>query len=93
MLTAAVLPVAAAAAAVLGQYAWLALTTGVMQLTTLVTFGAPQVGYSLAPFQLSTVIRVLLGHHVFRERDVRRRLPGSAIMAAGAMPSVTVGRG
>ena len=29
-------------------YLWLALTTGVMQATTLLTFGKLQVGYSLA---------------------------------------------
>jgi hypothetical protein len=64
-----------------------------MQLTTPLTFGARQVGYSLAPFQFSTVISVALGHHVFQERDVRWRLLGSAIRVAGAMPIVSVGRG
>ena len=62
------------------------------QLTTPLTFGARHVGYSLAPFQLSTVIGVVLGRHVFQERDVRRRL-GSAMVVAGAMLIVSVGRG
>jgi hypothetical protein len=34
----------------------------------------------------------VLGHHFFRERDVGRRLLGSAIMAAGAALIVVVGR-
>jgi drug/metabolite transporter (DMT)-like permease len=48
-------------------FALLALTTGVMQWTTLVSFGRMQVGYALALFQLSAVVSVLLGHRFFRE--------------------------
>jgi drug/metabolite transporter (DMT)-like permease len=73
-------------------YARLAITTGVMQIATLFTFGALQVGYALALFQLSTVVSVVFGHHVFRERDVGRRLVGSAIMAAGAALIVVLER-
>ena len=63
---------------------WLALTTGVMQLTTLYTFGRLQVGPSLALFQLSSLISVLLGYHYFQEQHIRRRLLGAAVMVAGA---------
>ncbi len=70
---------------------WLAATTGLMQLTTLLTFGKLQVGYSLALFQLSTLITVYLGHHYFRERNIRRRLLGSLVMVVGAMLIVTLG--
>ena len=73
-------------------YLWLAVTTGLMQLTTLVTFGALQVGYSLALFQLSTLITVYLGHRYFAERNIWRRLIGSLIMVAGAVLIVTLGR-
>jgi drug/metabolite transporter (DMT)-like permease len=102
------LPVAAAAAVILlrgavGQemlrlgrhwrtYLWLALTTGLMQATTLLTFGTLQVGYSLALFQLSTLISVFLGYRYFEERNIRRRLLGSAIMVAGAVLIVSLGR-
>jgi len=72
--------------------AWLAVTTGLMQLTTLLTFGALQVGYSLALFQLSTLITVYLGHHYFQERNIRRRLFGSLVMVIGAMLIVVLGR-
>jgi drug/metabolite transporter (DMT)-like permease len=68
-----------------GWYLMLALTTGVMQLSTLLTFSALQVGYSLSLFQISTVLTVVLGHHVFREPHLWKRLVGSLIMAGGAV--------
>ena len=73
-------------------YLWLALTTGLMQLTTLLTFDKLQVGYSLALFQLSTLVTVYLGHRYFAEPNIRRRLLGSLIMVIGAMLIVTLGR-
>lgn len=71
---------------------WLTASTAVMQLTTLVAFRALQVGYSLALFQLSTLVSVYLGHRYFRERNVGRRLIGSLIMVVGAILIVTLGR-
>jgi drug/metabolite transporter (DMT)-like permease len=71
---------------------WLAITTGLMQLATLLTFGALQVGYSLALFQLSSLISVFLGYHVFAERNLRRCLVGAAVMVAGAVLIVALGR-
>ena len=63
-----------------------------MQVTTLLTFGKLQVGYSLALFQLWTLITVYLGHRYFRERNIRRRLLGSVVMVIGGMLIVTLGR-
>ena len=74
-------------------YLWLATTTGVMQLTSLLTFGQLQVGYSLALFQLSTLISVFLGYRYFQEGQIRKRLVGSLIMAAGAALIVVRGHG
>ena len=74
------------------RYLWLTVSTGAMQLATLLTFGVLQVGYSLALFQLSTLVTVYLGHRYFRERDIGRRLLGSVIMVAGAMLIVALGR-
>jgi drug/metabolite transporter (DMT)-like permease len=71
---------------------WLAATTGLMQLTTMLTFRELQVGYSLALFQLSTLITVYLGHRYFQERNIRRRLLGSLVMVTGAILIVTLGR-
>jgi drug/metabolite transporter (DMT)-like permease len=102
------LPVAAAAAGLLLRdgvrheivrfrqlwrtYLWLALATGLMQVTTLLTFGKLQVGYSLALFQLSTLISVFLGYRYFEERNMKRRLFGSSVMVAGAVLIVVLGR-
>src|ERR1019366_4440887 len=72
-------------------YLWLAITTGAMQLATLLTFGKLQVGYSLALFQLSGLISVFLGYRYFQEGQIPKRLLGSAIMAAGAVMIVLLG--
>jgi drug/metabolite transporter (DMT)-like permease len=73
-------------------YVWLATTTGVMQWTTVYTFGKLQVGYSLALFQLSALISVFLGYRYFQERHIRKRLFGAAVMVAGAALIVVLGR-
>ena len=73
-------------------FLWLALTTGLMQAATLFTFDKLQVGYSLALFQLSTLISVFLGYRYFAERNIRRRLLGSLIMVLGAVLIVSLGR-
>lgn len=89
-------PVAAAAAVVMRAsppkfvanwrtWLWLALTTGLMQSATLFTFGKLQVGYSLALFQLSSLISVWFGGRYFQERDIGRRFAASAVMVAGAI--------
>lgn len=75
-----------------GTHLWLALTTGVMQLTTLLAFGRLQVGYSLALFQLSALVSVLLGHRYFQEGNIARRLVGSGVMIVGAALIVVHGR-
>lgn len=66
-------------------FAALATTTGLMQLTSLLAFERLLVGYALALFQLSTLLSVLLGHHFFQERHLRRRLLGAGIMTGGAI--------
>jgi drug/metabolite transporter (DMT)-like permease len=73
-------------------YVSLALATGIMQLTTIVTFGRLQVGYSLALFQLSALLSVFLGYRYFQERDIRKRLLGAAVMVTGAAIIVTFGK-
>lgn len=67
-----------------GRYLALALATGAMQCATLFTFSHLQVGYSLALFQLSAAVSVLLGYRYFGEPSFRKRLTGSVVMAAGA---------
>jgi len=56
-----------------------------LQVFTLLTFEKVFVGYSLALFQLSSVLSVLLGAHFFKEKDFAVRLIGSVIMIAGTL--------
>lgn len=70
-------------------YLSLSLTTGLMQLCTLLTFGGFQVGYALALFQTSTLLTVVLGHRLFQEQHFIQRLVGSTVMVAGAALIVT----
>ncbi len=72
-------------------YLWLVVTTGLMQLSTVLTFDKLHVGYSLALFQMSTLISVFLGYQYFQERQIRKRLFGSVVMAAGAVLIVMFG--
>jgi drug/metabolite transporter (DMT)-like permease len=65
-------------------FALLATTTGVMQFCTILSFQGLKVGCALALFQTSTLLTVVLGWRVFRERNVAERLLGAAIMGAGA---------
>jgi drug/metabolite transporter (DMT)-like permease len=74
-----------------GTYALLAIATGVMQLATLLTFRHFHVGYSLALFQLSTIVSVVLGRRYFGEGHFRERLVGSLVMTVGAALIVVFG--
>jgi drug/metabolite transporter (DMT)-like permease len=66
-------------------YIFLVLCIGTMQLTTLYVFDHIPVGYALALFQLSTIVSVLLGHRIFQEKDIRKKLLGAAIMMIGSV--------
>ncbi|MGE5378172.1 MAG: EamA family transporter [Bacteroidota bacterium] len=72
-------------------YLLLALTTGLMQLSTLYAFGVLQVGYSLALFQTSALLSVFFGYKFFREQNLARRLLGASVMVMGAIFIVTFG--
>ena len=63
----------------------LALTTGLMQLCTIVILGGFQVAAALALFQTSTLVSVLLGWRVFREPAIAQRLLAAAVMMSGAI--------
>jgi drug/metabolite transporter (DMT)-like permease len=56
-----------------------------LQVFTLLTFQMIFVGYSLALFQLSGLVSVFFGQHFFKEKNVKYRLIGAAIMCVGAM--------
>ncbi len=57
---------------------------GIMQAATLFVFSMMLVGYSLAVFQLSALVHVLLGWYRYKEKDIVRRFAGAVVMALGA---------
>ena len=63
----------------------LVLCLGTMQYTSNYVFARMDVGYALSLFQLSAIVSVVLGYKVFREKDIRRKVLGSAIMIAGSV--------
>lgn len=67
------------------KYVYVVLCIGTMQLTTNYTFDNMPVGYALSLFQLSTIISVVLGYHFFKEKDLLKKLVGSAIMIIGSV--------
>lgn len=69
----------------ISKYVFLIICIGTMQFTTIYTFDHMPVGYALSLFQLSTVVSVLLGHHIFKEQDILKKLTGSVIMIAGSI--------
>lgn len=68
-----------------GRFAVLLLCLGTMQLTTNYVLTHMPVGYALALFQLSTIISVLLGYRIFKEKSIPKKLLGSAIMLLGSV--------
>lgn len=69
----------------LPRYFLLVLCVGIMQFTTNYTFDHMPVGYALALFQLSVLISVFLGHRIFKEMGIRKKLVGSLIMIIGSV--------
>jgi drug/metabolite transporter (DMT)-like permease len=69
----------------ISKYAILIICIGIMQFTTNYTFEHMVVGYALSLFQLSIIVSVLLGHRIFKEQDIRKKLIGSAIMIIGSI--------
>jgi drug/metabolite transporter (DMT)-like permease len=58
---------------------------GIMQGVTFVVFAHAIVGVSLALFQLSTLVSVILGRAYFGEKDFYQRAAGALVMMAGAV--------
>ena len=69
----------------LHKYVYLVICIGTMQFTTIYAFEHMPVGYALSLFQLSIIVSVLLGHQVFKEQDIRKKLTGSVIMITGSI--------
>lgn len=71
--------------ATLPAYFLLVLCIGTMQATTNYAFAHMPVGYALSLFQLSTIASVLLGHRLFGEKEVWKKLIGAFIMLIGSV--------
>jgi drug/metabolite transporter (DMT)-like permease len=69
----------------ISKYLYLVICIGTMQFTTIYAFGHMPVGYALSLFQLSIIVSVLLGHQIFKEQEIRKKLVGSAIMIIGSI--------
>ena len=67
------------------RFGFLIICIGTMQFMTNYTFKHMAVGYALSLFQLSTIVSVLLGYRFFKERDIWKKLIGSAIMIIGSV--------
>jgi drug/metabolite transporter (DMT)-like permease len=62
----------------------IAVATLTMQAFTIALFARMPVGYALALFQLGSLISVYLGHRLFGEPHLLRRLLAAGVMVAGA---------
>jgi drug/metabolite transporter (DMT)-like permease len=67
------------------KYLLLIICIGTMQFTTNFALDHIPVGYALSLFQLSTIVSVLLGHRIFKEQDIYKKLVGSVIMMIGSI--------
>jgi drug/metabolite transporter (DMT)-like permease len=69
----------------IGQFIVLIICMGTMQWMTNYVFKHMAVGYALSLFQLSTIVSVLFGYRFFKERDIRKKFVGTAIMIMGSV--------
>lgn len=66
------------------KYAFLVTTVGLMLASTNYTLSHMPVGYALALFQLSILLSVVLGHRLFNELHLAKKLIGASIMIIGS---------
>jgi drug/metabolite transporter (DMT)-like permease len=67
------------------QIIMLSLFMFLMQYTTMIVLSQTLIAYSLALFQLSMVLQVVLGYRIFKEQNIKRRLFSCLIMIFGSM--------
>jgi drug/metabolite transporter (DMT)-like permease len=66
------------------KYVFLVTTVGLMLASTNYTLSHMPVGYALALFQLSILLSVVLGHRLFNELHLAKKLMGASIMIIGS---------
>ena len=64
---------------------FLACLIFMMQYTTMLVLSEFLIVYSLALFQLSMLLQVVLGHQLFNEKNLFRRLSACLVMVAGSL--------
>lgn len=69
----------------LSKFFYLVICIGITQFATAYAFEHMPVGYALSLFQLSAIASVFLGHKIFREQEIFKKLVGSLIMIAGSV--------
>ncbi len=74
----------------LPKYLWLVICIGIIQYTTNYVFDHMDVRYVLALFQLSTIVSIVLGSHIFREKDIRKKMLGAVIMIVGPVVIILI---
>jgi len=67
------------------NYSKVIISVLAMEVFTLLTFSKMYVGYSLALFQLSSVISVGFGYHYFKEKNILPKLIGAFVMIIGVL--------
>lgn len=67
------------------RFLLLVICIGITQIATSYAFEKMPVGYALSLFQLSAIVSIFLGHRIFKEKDVMKKLIGSVIMIIGSV--------
>lgn len=62
-----------------------------MQACTIALFARMPVGYALALFQIGSLVSVIIGHRLFGEAQLIRRLVAASVMVAGACVIIIAG--
>lgn len=70
---------------IITQFMLLVCTVGIMLISTNYTLLNMPVAYALALFQLSIILSVILGHRIFKEGHLIKKLLGAFIMVSGSV--------
>lgn len=63
----------------------IAVVQGIGQSAAFMAFSLTNLGYATAVFKLSMVFTVILGWLIFKEKDLKQRVLGSAVMLSGVI--------
>ena len=64
---------------------YLVICIGITLIATTYSFAHMPVGYTLSLFQLSAIVSIFLGHRIFKEKEILKKLIGSVIMIIGSV--------